>query len=257
MTTLAEMTLKVAREITEVLESTATASAATSITDTVWLTQQAQYWDRGTVWIRSGTYDGQVAVITGFSNNKITFPAFAGDVGSCLYSVARNLFPYHVLVQAVNTALGDIRVKSEETSLAGDGSTLEFSRPAGVSDVESVEFTAYGSSPAEKTPGHHWKIRGGKIKFDYGYAPYNGDTIHLWYKTYHDVLSTYSDTIHADVNEEWLKWEACKRALYWGIRKYEDAKEYRLEELMNQAMSKQKGLLAVPVSFRFHSAGGV
>lgn len=255
MTTLAEITLKVAREITEVLYGTATAGAATSITDTNNLTQQNQYWDKGTVWILSSTHSGKTAVISGYSLNKITFATFTTTVGTCRYAVARALFPYHILIQAVNNALDEIRVLDEDATLTGDGDTLEFSLPAGVANVERIEIGEYGYTPVKLYETHHWREKGGKIKFDYGYPPGDGDTLHLWYRTYHDELTTYSDTIHEDVNEEWLKWKACEHALYWGIKTYEAAKEYRLEELMNKALEKQKGLLPAPIIFRLRTAG--
>jgi len=255
MTTLAEMTLKVAREITEVLNGTATAGAGTSITDTDNLTQQNAYWDKGSVWILSGDHSGKTAIVTGFSANKVTFADFGSTVGTCRYAVGRATFPYRQIVQAINAALDEIRVLGEDASLTGDGETLEFTLPAGVTDVESVEFTQYGSSPAVKTPSHHWKIRGGKIKWDYGYAPCDGDTIHLWHRTYHDELTTYSDTLDERVQVEWLKWKACEHALYWGIKTYQDAKEYRLEELMNKVIERQKGLLPQPIAIKIRTAG--
>lgn len=255
MTTLAEITQRVAREITEVLLGTATTGAATSITDTVNLTQQNQYWDRGTVWILSGAHQGKTAVISGYSANKITFPTFTTTVGTCRYAVARHIFPWHVLVQSVNAALDEIRVTEQDATLEGDGETLEFSLPAGVTNVERIEVEEAGYTPAKPYPSHHWKEQGGKIRFDYGYAPADGDAIRLYYKTYHDELTIYSDTIHEDINEEWLKWKACEHALYWGIKTYQDAREYRLEELMNKALERQKGLLPTPVTFRLRTAG--
>ena len=255
MTTLADMTLRVAREISEIMNGTATTGAATSITDTVNLIQQNQYWAKGTVWIRSGTHVGKTAVIDGFSANQITFPTFTTTVGTCRYVVATARFPYRQLEQAINAALDEVRVWAEDTSLEGDGSTLEFSVPAGITDIKEIEFTTAGTVPAEKTPSHHWKIRDGKIRFDYGYPPYDGDTIHLWYETYHDELTTYSDTVDDNVDQEWLKWKACEHALYWGIKTYQDAKEYRLEELMNKVIERQKGLRPMPVKFNIRSAG--
>jgi hypothetical protein len=155
----------------------------------------------------------------------------------------------------VNGALDEVRVLEVDATLEGDGETLEFSLPAGISNVDHIEIEEDGTTPARKSPSHHWLEKGGKIRFDYGYAPADGDTIHLWYKTYHDEMSAYSDTIHEDVNEEWLKWRACEHALYWGIKQYQNASEYRLEELMNKAMERQKGLLATPISFRLRTAG--
>ena len=120
MTTLAEITLKVAREITEVLPGTATAGDATYLTDTVNLTQQNAYWDRGRVWLLSGTHSGKTAIVTGYSANKLTFATFSTSVGTPRYAVARDIFPYRQLQQAVNSALDEIRVLSEDTTLTGD-----------------------------------------------------------------------------------------------------------------------------------------
>ena len=257
MTTLAEMTLKIAREITEVLDGTATTGATNSITDTLNLTQQNQWWDKGAAWIRSGAHAGKVAIVTSYAGSKLSFTAFdAVSVGTCLFSVARAIYPYRALVQAVNNALAEVRVTYTDETLDGDDETLEFTLPTGVKNLERIEIDDQTLTPARVYPSHHWKERGGKVKWDYGYPPLEGtNNIRLFYKDYHAVLTDYDDEIHEDVNEEWLKWKACEHALYWGIKQYQNAKEYRMEELMNKAMERQKNLIPVPIAFRLRTAG--
>jgi len=239
MTTLAELTLMVARQITDVLEGTATAGAGTSLTDTVSLTQRNQYWDKGTVWILTGTHAGKLAVVTSHLNNVLKFADFGSSVGTPRYAVARAIFPWAQLRQAVNQALDEVRVTGIDETLTGDGATLSFDLPAGVSDVYAVEFV---DEQDEVTPGHHWKERNGKLIFERHYAPWNGDTIRILYKTPHAELVNYSDVIDDEINLTWLKWAAAGNALRWGMRVYQNDPALKLGDFMNEALQRVEKL---------------
>lgn len=252
MATLSDITLRVAREIGEVLSSTATAGAATSITDTARLVQPNQYWDQGTVWILSGTHLGKFAVVTGYGLNKLTFATMTTTVGTCRYTVARATYPLHILIQSVTNALDEIRVTEIDSTLTGDGTTLNFALPAGVADVFDVVIEETGGTTFHSS---HWQEKAGYLKFDYGYYPMDGETIHIHYQAYHDAPVDYDDEIHEDVNLEWLKWKACEHALYYGAKMYQDAKEFRIEEIMNKVIERQRGLIPARVIGRLRTAG--
>lgn len=77
MTTVYDISLKVAKEVTDVLEGVATQGATTYLKDTNNLTQRNSYFDRGSLWIKSGTHASKVLPITGHLPNKLTFAALA------------------------------------------------------------------------------------------------------------------------------------------------------------------------------------
>jgi hypothetical protein len=73
LTTLFDISLKVVQLVTDVLDGLATDGSATYLKDTLNLTQNNQYWDKGTLWIRSGTHTDKVVNVTGFLNSKLNF----------------------------------------------------------------------------------------------------------------------------------------------------------------------------------------
>jgi len=253
MTTLSEITKRVARELDTVLTSVATAGTDTTITDTERLLQPSQYWEHGTVWINSGTHVGKFAVVEDFGEAELTFSSFGTSVDTCRYTVSRSIYPLHILIQSVNNAVDEARVTEIDSTLVGDGTTLEFTLPVGIADVFDIEIE---ESTTRRFYSSHWVEKGGAIRFDYGYAPQDGETIYLHYQKYHDELVDYDDEIHEDINLEWLKWKACEHALFYGAKMYQDAKEYRIEELMNKVIERQSGLIPARVIGKLRTAGG-
>lgn len=222
MTTLADISLRVVKEVADVLESTGTASSATSLTDSVKLTQQAGYWEDGTIWILSGTHAGKVGVVTGFVNKVLSFATFGSDVATPRYAVARKLFPWNELMKATNNALTfeTVQVLNSNTTLLGTGTTEDFTLPAGVYNVREVWFRNTSVSPYRRTPSHHWDERNGHLIFDTGYAPRSNYTIEVNYDGPHSVLTAYSDIISNDINLDWLKWKSVEHLMTWAINNY-------------------------------------
>ncbi len=243
MATLARMALSVARIITEVLEGEATAGDATSLTDTLRMIQPNQHWDRGTLWVLSGSYAGRVIPVTGHLVNKVTFATIAPSALAATnrYALARAVYPWERLVAAINDALDEVRVIEEDSSLTGDGETLEFDIPITVDRVRTVNFND-PQNPKFKPPSTHFKQWGSKLRFDYGYAPPDGWAIILGHETDHPTMTLYNDEVNSEVNQEWLRWKAAEFALYWGAKTYGDDKAYDIEILMNRVREQQKTL---------------
>jgi hypothetical protein len=352
MTTAGDMALRVAREVMDVMDGTATTGAANSLTDTNGLRQPNQYWDIGTLFIRSGTHSGKVAGITGHYGNKLTFDtlgsvicvhqvetatvvgsvtgggnatvvvtaagmlnspktvsvavlnldtasavggkirtalgadadisnfftiggsgaavslthknALANDTtlnisidnGTCTgltaaptsanttagvagprYAVARGDYPFWQMLAAINQALDETHVTSTDHSLAGDGETLDFTLPAGVSDIKRVHF----KRDDMYLYSTHWQEYSGVLRFDYGYAPSDDDEIYIDCRSKHSALSVYSDTISDEISVDWLKWKAAEHLLWWGLQVYGGQQEYRIEERMNKVLQNLKG----------------
>lgn len=229
MSTLAEFCLELARNLGDVVDGTATAGSANSVVDAVNLDQTAGYWDGGTVWILSGTYVGEVSVVRNYTGNKLTFDALAGSVGLASYAVARGLFPWRVMKNAVNTALASVRVQMVDESLTATTAKV-YSLPAGVRDVVNVETDEDGVISRNT----HWQVVDGEIMFDS--AP-NG-TIRLLYMGMPDALSEATDVVPAEINPEWLKWSAMVNCLRWGMRSLQKDPVYDTAEFLNEAYKR-------------------
>ena len=258
MTTLAEMTLMVARIVSEVVEGEATAANATSLTDTENLIQANEYWDRGTLWFLSGNPDGKVTPVLDHSGNTLTFSAqnpapAAGQV----YAVGRSTYPYRQLTSAINQALHETYLIKSNNALTGNGETLEFSLPAGVTNAFEVHLQDQSVTPYHSHRTTHWvETLDGKLLFDWAYPPPDAWKIVVSYKAQHAKLTNATDTVDTQINPEWLRWKSAEYALYWAVRAYGDAKEYRIEELLNRVIENLKGKWARKPAVRVHTAGG-
>lgn len=229
MATLAEMCLDLARNLGDVVDGVATAGSANSVLDAVHLDQTTGYWDGGTVWILSGTYAGEIAVVRNFSGNKLTFDALAGSVGLATFAVARGLFPWRVMKNAINTALASTRVVKVDESITGTVATT-YTLPAGVREVVGVEMDADGVISRNT----HWQVVEDEIIFDS--AP-NG-TLRLFYMGSPDVLVDATDVLPAEINPEWLRWSAMVNCLRWGMRSLQKDPVHEVAEFLNEAYKR-------------------
>lgn len=244
MTTLFDLTLQLAKQVTEVIEGTATAGSATSLTDAATLTYQDGYFLRGALWIKSGTHQGKTVSVTASTPGALTFATLTTSVGTCRYAVIpENPFPYRQLVTAINNAFDDARawILKSDTSLAGDGDTTEFTLPAGVYNVAKVECydPAY---PYTKFLSTHWQEQNGKLVFDNAFPPVDDWTIKVWYQARHDDLNTYTDALNNSLSVEWVKWKAAENLLTWAMRRYQNKPEMQLDQFLNQALDRVKTL---------------
>lgn len=246
MITLAELTLAVARTITpeNIVTGSATAGTTTSLTDSANITQAQQYFDKGILWILSGDHAGKVLHVTGHNGNKLSFAAIDPAIATGVrYAVARNLYPYQQIRSAIMQALDETHVESVDETLTGDGETLEFTLPAGVRNVKHV----YTLHPTDTTGrydsiSNHWKERDGKLKFDYGYAPYDDYKIRIIWRDKHYEMVDHDDEINPEINTEWLKHKAAEYLLNWGMGRYGAQAEYRIEERMGLTMERLRRL---------------
>lgn len=238
MTTLAEMALRVAREVTDVMDGLATAGAATSLTDTDSLIQPSAYWKNGTLWLKSGTHSGKTRKVLTYADSICTFATLTTSVGTPRYSICTSVYPYPQIVGAINTALESTHVTGHDESLTGDGTTLLFSLPAGVYDIKRVEFVRNSTETLIST---HWREDFGKLRFDDGYAPVDDDVIRIVYRKRPTELTADTDSLNTEINEEWLKYKAAESLLWWAVGVYGNVPEHRIEERMNKALNNLKG----------------
>lgn len=261
MTTVADITLKVAKEVMDVIEGTATGGSTTALVDSVLLAPQPDdFWNNGMIYIKSGTHAGEVYLITDFATTTgtVTFAAVTGAIVSGVrYSITRNTYPWDQIVSAIQRALDSTWITGIDSTLEGDGETLEFTLPTGVYDVKRVEFEDTAATNGGRKNSTHWRETStGKLRFDYGHAPIDGYTIHVYYRDQHAELTSSTVVISNEINVEWLKWAAAQELLWWGVSMYGQQVEYRIEERMNKviAMLKGKSPRREP-DFVIHTAG--
>lgn len=243
MLTFYDISLAVARIVLPdmLVDGESTASATTSVSDSLNIIQQDEHFSKGIVWLNSGTYAGRVIPITTHFGNKVSWTtALAGAAGTgILFTVAPRVYPLTTIRSAIMQALWDTYVETENTSLTGDGETLEFTLPSGVFDVKRVRIQ-HATEETDKYYSNHWREKNGKIKFDYGFAPEDDYTIVLIHRDEHPVLSAYNTEVNHEIDTNWLKYQAAKYLLDYGMGKYGTQAEYRIEERMGFVMEALK-----------------
>jgi len=206
MTTLANVTLAVARLCAEVADGAATGGSATTVVDTG-ITHPNDYWNNGTIWLRSGNNIGKSAVITDYASASwtwtfatLTLLCAAGD----LYSVCSAAYPRSSLIGAINQALLEMgKVTTKNTAgLVGLADTWQYTLPAGVSNLTRV---VVGVSP-NYAINYWWEEIGGTLRFANGYQPQLADEIILHYAGAHAVLALDADVVNAMIPIEQLEW---------------------------------------------------
>lgn len=262
MTTLLDVSLKVAKEVMDVIEGIATGGSTTTLADTVLLASLPNdHFNNGRLWIKSGTHAGEIYIVTDFTTTTgvVTFAAVTGAIAAGVrYAIARNNYPWDQIVSAIQRALDSTWVTGIDSTLEGDGATLEFTLPTGVYDVKRVEFSDTAVTNGGRKNSTHWQETStGTLRFDYGYAPIDGYTIHVYYRDQHAELTDYSVVISNEINVEWLKWAAAQELLWWGVSIYGAQVEYRIEERMNKVITMLKGKSPRrEPDFIVHTAGG-
>jgi len=238
MTTVFDISLQVMKQVTDVLEGAATDGATTYLKDTDNLIQTNEWFDRGTLWIKSGTHVGKVLRVTGHASNKLTFTALLSAIAAgTRYAVTRHLYPWEQVLTMIQSALDETWVEGEDDSLLGDGETLEFVLPTGVYNILRVEIEREN---CPRFTSNHWHEHPGALRFNYGRAPYNDDVLHVFYKANHAEITTYSDEINKEVDRDWLVLTAARDLLFWGASQY-GIKTNMIEDRLNKVLGALKG----------------
>ena len=261
MTTLLDISLKVAKEVMDVIEGTATGGSTTTLVDTALGAIPDDHFNNGRLWIKSGTHADEIYQVTDFATTTgtVTFAAVTGAIAAGVrYAIARNSYPWDQIVSAIQRALDQTWVTGIDSTLAGDGETLEFTLPTGVYNVKRVEFSDTAVTHGGRKNSTHWReTSAGTLRFDYGHAPIDGYTIHVYYRDQHAELTASTVAISNEINAEWLKWAAAQELLWWGVSMYGQQVEYRIEERMNKVMGMLKGKSPRrEPDFIVHTAGG-
>ena len=232
--TLFTQTLALARELGIVFEGEAdSGSTATKIIDAA-LTQQEQAFKGGTLWILTGTYASTSKIVTAQPATELHFETLAGAVGvGDDYAVAEPGVPRDALRRAINKALLEIPEYTayDDSSLTTVADQEEYTLPAGIGELDSVEIATYEAAPYHYYHHMHNYVRNdGKLAFTKNVPGISGYKIRLGYPSRHAWLYNDSDTINPGVNPEKLKWEAA--VIVW--REYLQQRDSRDLDSLNE-----------------------
>ena len=172
---LFDLTYKVARELNQLLEGTATGGSATTLIDTVYLDQDDNYWNGGTIWI---TYDaggaaaspeGKWGRITDHDNatTKITFTPTVTDaiVSTDLYAVADKTYPLGQIRSQINRSLVDMGeiIYTDTSTVTIAANKTEYTLPTALAGGDLKEVWIQGED--DDADDNRWvEIRGWRIE---------------------------------------------------------------------------------------------
>lgn len=203
--TLFTVLLRLARELDEVFESTATGGSATTLVDTSNL-EAADYWNGGTLFLKAGPRAPATVVPTDWAltTSTLTIPTGTAITTSSTYLLLHAKWPRAMLVQAVNDALGKQLLVAENETLAVSSTARKYTLPTGVSDVIKVE---YGDDSTGWKECNTWKPGVDCIRFYGTKLPSSGKLL-LTYRVHHADVSADTDVIDAGINLDLLHLDA-------------------------------------------------
>lgn len=242
--TLFEALLDLARRLTMVREGTATAVAATSITDSSKQFANGELIE-GTLYLIETT--PRAVRITGNAGDKINFASLSPAPGAGVsYAVASPDYPLDVLIQSINAAVRDLyAVPLRDSTLTTDSTKSEYDLPSGVFDLLRVEietpanYSVWGPAPTYYAESHYWHELNGKLIFLPGCEPRTDDlTIRLTYRDRPAAISSMTAVIPEGIDPELLLWKATAHALRWGLQKYGQDPDRRIVDRLNEAQQE-------------------
>jgi len=249
MTTLFQLTLDLARLISDVFESTATAShSATSMTDSA-NTEDTSYWVGGTIWWLTGLNIGKTAIPTVFAATVFTYLTTttlceAGDAYACCIDE----YPRRILRQKINQALRKIgSPELQDASLVTVANQEEYDIPTVVAPGEiekifRVEIAASLTSPYKYEPVTNWRVIGAHLHFIGEDIPgIAGYKIRLTYKPKFVELTTDAGVVSDLISYDRILWKAAVLALQWNFKRG-GSTDQDLARLLLEALGMEKDM---------------
>ena len=262
---LFDLTYRVARELNVLLEGTATGGSATTLIDTVYLDQDDDYWNGGTVWV---TYDaggadaspqGKYRRITDHDNGtyKITFTPTVTDaiVNTDLYAVADDEFPLYTIVSQINRSLADMGriVYTDTTTITIAADQTEYTLPTGLAGGDLKEVWIQGDDDDADAnlwiPIRNWYVQitatgtAEELILPYQYA--TGYDLKLVYVAPHPELRLYTDKLSEFVPLNNIVYPSVLNLLRWKRRETENPK-YDVQILKYEIKVNDLAPLPVP-----------
>ncbi len=259
--TLAGLILATAKKLTNVVEGTATSGSATTVVDTAaWNAEAVNYWNNGTIWMRSGNNSGKSRIITtwALTGTIWTHPTMTAlNAAGDLYSVAHKTYPRFLLIQAVNAALreiGGLALTAVLTTTIADQESYDI---VSYNDIRAVEIAQSTTAPLGyvSVPDNDWFIRGTALRFGIGNIPaVTGYNIRVTYVVQPALLNADEDTVSDLIHQDLIVWPAVLYCLRWNMtRSAGDAPELQInlaEAVAQAAITKSRYMPAIALPRR-------
>jgi hypothetical protein len=256
MTTLFDLTYRVARELGILSEGTATGGSTSSIVDTNDRTEANDYWNLGSAWI---TYDGAGAgaapqgqykeisdfvLATGTITLRSTLTAAVASTDR--YAISDRRFPLHVLIQMVNQAITDLgRIPvTDKTSLTTASDKTEYTLPTAVlPDSLRQVFLQLDNSDSDNNQWvelYNWSVEVTATStadiLILPLEPESGYKLKIVYVAVHPELVSYNSVLSETVPIERVIYNAAYLVLKWWRDKYkQDYYNDSLQRMMQKA----------------------
>ena len=246
--TLSDLTYRVAREIMVVREGVATGGGTTTIIDTVNRKEAINFWEGGSAWI---LYDsaglgalpqGQFSRVSGFTattstltlNTTLTAVA-AGD----RYAVAAKRFTLQDMIQAVNRAVMDIHVITEDiTTVTTANNQSEYTLPIAADlDLRQVwlQSRKNDSDDNQWVELLNWRIQpnatGSADELVFPYALSSGYAVKLIYMAPHPQLVAYSDALNESIHPQLVVYRAALNLSNWYREKTRTSDQWLVDQI--------------------------
>lgn len=245
MTTLYDALLDTARLCGILKSGQATSTGASNYVVDVKRYEADDYFNNGTIFIRSGTYAGKTARVLDYtqSNGYIQIYQITGGnfeyVNSGVYYSITNE-NREALVQAINQALFDIGEYTEiNDTLVVVQNQNEYTLPSGVSNVKRISIANYVNDPIEYHRAYHWREISGKLYIDEPIMQPAGNIIRIYYLKRHAEVNNDTDVIQGGIDTVWLAWAAT----YYFLRtrlQYSGNTDEREQMLLQEAQAKHE-----------------
>jgi len=212
--TLFEVVLRLARELVLVRQGTATAGTTTTLDDSLSLFPLDTF-RGGSLFLLN---DSVFRTIIQHAGGKFTFAAvsLAPDVGD-RYAASDNDVPLDVLVESINSAIRSMTLPGEDITLVTVSGQGDYTLPANVSGIFSVEIASSLTTPFLFTENFHWDEVNGHLRFPSAFAPATaGNVIRLTFRRPHTDIVLESAAIPNDINLDFLHWTAVQIASKYG-----------------------------------------
>jgi len=236
---LFDLTYQLASELGIVVESTATGGSATTLEDSVILTEADDHWNKGTVWIlkdaagASALPEGQYAVISDFDNgnNRCTIGTITAVASGDTYAITDRRYKLGDLIMAINRAIRDAGYipVTDTTTVDTAAAQTEYDLPIAANhDLRTVEIETNTSDADDNqfTPIQfdiqHTAVGTADLLVFHRQPPTSRD-VKLVYMSPHVKLVDYDDKLSESVPYERVIYRAVVNAMrHYQMKTHED-----------------------------------
>lgn len=242
MTTLFDMTKRLAFYLMTGWQSSATGGSVTSVVDTLAAFSADQV--GGILFGITGDLANTTLVITSLTGTtQLNFATQTPSdfVAGNRYAVVNSDFNRALLRGAINDALRKYCVRrAEDDTLNIVADQEDYTLPAGVAEIKEVWVAQSTAAPYQwKRLLGYWDEIEGTLRWPAGVAPSeDGYALRVVYRESHTELDDDADSLPVDVNEELVYWAALVDVIRDGMMRFHSDPKRDLVNKMNEAQSQ-------------------